>query len=232
ETARRYGFRGGLVPGVTVYAYLTHPLTSFFGRAWLERGTATVRFVKPIFEGDSVIVSGSVTGRDGAGGSMSLSARVERGEEACVGKETGRAEREEECAVMSVTIPAGLPTPVNVARYREAVLPAERPPASREHLLTIAELGTPVTPYDEAQADAYLAKVSESLPLYRGAGGAVHPAFYLDQANRALSGNVRLGPWIHAASTVRHLGAARVGDTLRTLGRVRSLYEKKGHEFV
>src|SRR5262249_45051855 len=99
ETARRYGFRGGLVPGVTVYAYLTHPLTSFFGRAWLERGTATVRFVKPIFEGDSVIVSGSVTGRDGAGVSMSLSARVERGEEACVGKETGRAEREEECAV-------------------------------------------------------------------------------------------------------------------------------------
>ena len=130
-TARRYGFRGGgLVPGVTVYAYLTHPLVATFGRAWLERGTATVRFVKPIFEGDRVVVSGSVTGREGAGVSVTLAARVEGGEE---------------CAAMSATIPAGLPTPVNLAAYREVPLPAERPAATREHLLATTDLGTPVT---------------------------------------------------------------------------------------
>jgi len=33
EVARQYGFRGGLVPGVTVYAYLTHPLVEAWGRA-------------------------------------------------------------------------------------------------------------------------------------------------------------------------------------------------------
>jgi len=43
--ARQYGFRGGLVPGVTVYAYMTHPLVEAFGTGWLERGTASVRFV-------------------------------------------------------------------------------------------------------------------------------------------------------------------------------------------
>ena len=217
-TARRYGFGGGgLVPGVTVYAYLTHPLVAAFGGAWLERGTATVRFVKPIFDGDRVVVSGSVTGRDGAGVSVALAARVEGGEE---------------CAAMSATIPAGLPTPVNLAAYRESPLPGERPAATREHLLATADLGTPVTPYDEARAAEYLAKVDDPLALYRGPDAPVHPAFYLDQSNRALSGNVRLGPWIHAGSAVRHLGPARVGDTLRTLGRVRSLYEKKGREFV
>src|SRR4029453_19041946 len=41
--ARQYGFRGALVPGVTVYASLTHPLVEAFGAAWLERGTANVR---------------------------------------------------------------------------------------------------------------------------------------------------------------------------------------------
>ena len=31
---------------------------------------------------------------------------------------------------------------------------------------------------------------------------------------------------------MRHLGGARVGETLATRGRVRSLFEKKGREFV
>jgi acyl dehydratase len=216
-TARRYGFGGGLVPGVTVYAYLTHPLVATFGAAWLERGTAAVRFVKPIFEGDEVVVSGSVTERDATGIAVSVAARGGRGEE---------------CALMSATIPAGLPTPVNVAPYREAPLPVQRPTATREYFLGTATLGTPMTSYDDARAAEYLAKVDDPLALYRGTGAPVHPAFYLDQSNRALSGNVRLGPWIHAASAVRHLGSARVGDTLRTLGLVRSLYEKKGREFV
>jgi hypothetical protein len=30
---------------------------------------------------------------------------------------------------------------------------------------------------------------------------------------------------------VRHLGAARIGDTIKGLGKVRSLYEKKGREY-
>ena len=38
--ARRFGFTGGLVPGVDVYAYMTHLPVRRWGRAWLERGTA------------------------------------------------------------------------------------------------------------------------------------------------------------------------------------------------
>jgi hypothetical protein len=43
---------------------------------------------------------------------------------------------------------------------------------------------------------------------------------------------VQLGPWIHVQSRVRHLGGARVGERLATRGRVRSLYERKGREYV
>jgi hypothetical protein len=44
--ARRFGFRGGLVPGVDVYAYMTHLPVLRWGRAWLERGTAECRLLR------------------------------------------------------------------------------------------------------------------------------------------------------------------------------------------
>jgi acyl dehydratase len=216
-TARRYGFRGALVPGVTVYAYMTQPLVAAFGSAWLARGTAAVRFVKPVLEGEELVVSGVVTARDPRGVTATL---------------TGATAATPECATLTATIPAGLPTPVNVAGYGEAPLPEPRPDATREHWTSLATLGTPRAHYDVAAAEAYLDKVGEPLPLYRGVGGWVHPGFLLEQGNRAVDRNVRMGPWIHTGSVVRHLGGARIGERLATRGRVRSLFEKKGREFV
>jgi len=74
ETARRYGFRGALVPGVMVYAYMTQPLAAVFGGAWLSRGTASVRFVKPVLDGEELVVRGAVTSRDAAGVTATLTA--------------------------------------------------------------------------------------------------------------------------------------------------------------
>ena len=217
DVARRYGFRGGLVPGVTVYAYLTEPLVAAFGPAWLERGTASVRFHKPVMDGEDLQVTGGVVSREPTG----VKATV-----------TGATAATPEAATLTVTLPAGAPTPVNAAVYRTAPLPEPRPEATRAHLAAVETLGTPVNTYDEACAAEWLAKVDDPLPLYRGRTGWVHPAFFLDQANKALRQNVRLGPWIHVGSVVRHLGGARLGETLATRGRVRSVFEKKGREFV
>lgn len=217
ETARRYGFRGALVPGVMIYAYMTQPLTSVFGAAWLTRGTASVRFVRPVLDGEELVVRGTVTARDARGVTVALSA--------------GTAATAE-CATLSATIPAGRPTPVNLSVYPAASLPEPRPPATRAHLSSVATLGTPQAHYDVARAADYLAKVDDPLAVYRGADGVVHPGFYLEQANRALDRNVKMGPWIHVGSVVRHLGGARVGDRLATRGKVRSVFEKKGREFV
>ncbi|MEA2873791.1 MAG: hypothetical protein QOH67_3767, partial [Hyphomicrobiales bacterium] len=43
-TAQRFGFRGALVPGVEVFAYMAHVPVAHFGRQWLERGAAECRF--------------------------------------------------------------------------------------------------------------------------------------------------------------------------------------------
>src|SRR5262245_34016721 len=166
--ARQHGFRGALVPGVTVYAYLTQPLVSAFGSAWMTRGTASVRFVRPVLAGEEVLVAGVVTSREAAG----VTAKV-----------TASTHASGECAVADVTVPAGAPTPVNLALYAAAPLPAERPPVSRAVLERPGPLGTPETLYDEACAAAYLEGVEDGLPVYRGPQGSIHPAFYPRTAN-------------------------------------------------
>jgi len=216
DVARSYGFAGGLVPGVTVYAYVTHPLVAAWGADWLERGTASVRFTKPLFEGDEAVVGGpSLVAAEGATATVSV--------------HTGSGG---ECSTARATLPRGRTSAPDAIGYVAAPLPAERPPAVAANLSVGRVMGSPVNRYDAEAAAAWLAKVDDDLALYRGPGAYVHPAFYLDQANKALSQNVRLGPWIHVGSVIQHLSACRMGETLATRGRVRTLFEKKGREFV
>src|SRR5215468_7058552 len=81
DVARRFGFRGGLVPGVDVYAYMTHLPVRRWGRAWLECGTAECRLLKPVYDGDSAVVTA-------AEGKAGLELKIESHEELCV---TGHA---------------------------------------------------------------------------------------------------------------------------------------------
>ncbi len=53
--AAAYGFRGGLVPGVTMYGYMIPPVLERLGPRWLECGGIAVRFHAPCYEGDMVV---------------------------------------------------------------------------------------------------------------------------------------------------------------------------------
>jgi acyl dehydratase len=55
--AAGYGFRGGLVPGVTVYGYMAAATMEHFGQEWLDCGAMDVRFLKPVYEDDELIVT-------------------------------------------------------------------------------------------------------------------------------------------------------------------------------
>src|ERR1043165_2213314 len=107
-TARRFGFGGGLVPGVDVYGYMTHLPVLRWGRAWLERGIAECRFFKPVYDGDTA----SVTASENDGG---LDISVESRGEVCA---TGRA-----------ALAEAPPVPPSLALYRAVPQRAERPPA-------------------------------------------------------------------------------------------------------
>lgn len=210
--ARRFGFLGGLVPGVDVYGYMTHLPVLRWGRAWLERGAAECRFLRPVYDGDTAAVAGSESG-DG------IDLRVESRGEACA---TGRA-----------TLPAA--SPAIPAAFAEAprppAPPENRPPADERTLAPGTWLSMnpiPVTAECAAQA---LGDLRESAPLYP-AEGLVHPAVVLRAGNWVLKDNVALGPWMHVGSRVQHFAAARVGDELSARALVTANYERKGHLFV
>ena len=82
-----------------------------------------------------------------------------------------------------------------------------------------------------AHLEQYLSDIRETHPLY-ASEMLVHPAIALRLANSALKENVKLGPWIHAASAIRHCSLARAGVTLAAHAVVAANYERKGHRYV
>lgn len=78
KVAAAYGFRGALVPGVTVYGYMIPAVLDRLGPAWLERGKINVRFLAPCYEGDIVLArcDGSVVSAEREDGSQYASGAV------------------------------------------------------------------------------------------------------------------------------------------------------------
>ena len=64
ELARQYGFEGGLVPGVTVSAYLLQPAVEAWGMDFLNRGRAHVKVISPLYDGDQFQVDVTESGAD------------------------------------------------------------------------------------------------------------------------------------------------------------------------
>lgn len=60
--AAEYGFRRGLVPGVTIYGYMASAAIAKLGQEWLEFGAMDVRFFEPYYDGEEVEVSAADQG--------------------------------------------------------------------------------------------------------------------------------------------------------------------------
>jgi acyl dehydratase len=78
--------------------------------------------------------------------------------------------------------------------------------------------------------------MDEADPLFRASSpyGAplIHPGWWPSVANRVISANFRLGPWIHTRSEIRHLAPAHPGGVYRAYGEITDAFEKRGHEYV
>jgi acyl dehydratase len=210
SVARRFGFGGGLVPGVDVYGYMTHLPVMRWARAWLERGTAECRFFKPVYDGDIA----SVTARE-VDGALDISVES----------------RGESCASGRAALPDAPPIAPSLDLFRKVPQRAERPPADEASLAADLWLGLDPYPVTPDMAARYLADSHESAAVY-AEEGLVHPREILRSCNFVLSRNVVFGPWIHTASRVQNLGAVSVGSTLSARARITRNYEHKGHRFV
>jgi hypothetical protein len=212
DVARGLGFRGGLVPGVDVYAYLCHLPAERWGRDWLERGTIAARFASPVYDGDEVEITGSAVG-DGA---IDLVLTDPAGTRCAEGRATLPRDRVDRPAIGDW--PAGDP-------------PEAAPVATPEILADGRAFGRLTVHFRAERAGAYLDDVREALPLFRDEGIA-HPGWLLRFANYVLTANVRLGPWIHVESTVQFFDTVTDGDLVETRALMTGEYERKDHRFV
>ena len=213
DVAIAYGFKGALVPGVTVFSHMTQPLVAKHGAAWLSRGIAEVAFTKPAYEGDLLSVQGS---RD-ADGAYALT---------CV--------NEEGVELARMTAQLRESPPVIDAR---SALPPASPREKQLVTWDLMEVGTPfpALAWQPTRDDnlEWCADARDELAIYaEGATPLLHPGFILRQANLVLRNRFTLPAWIHTASRIRFNSAAHAGDELEVRAVPEEKWRHKGHEFV
>lgn len=216
EVAARFGFKGGLVPGVVVYGYMTVPVVERFGIEWFESGRMEIKFLKPFYEGDLVVVRAESDDEN----KISVTAQREDGEVCAT-------------AVAALDEPASRPAKPHLEDYTQAALPdiEARPSAELQSFKSGLQLGS-LTEKLNLPDETLLNSLQERLPVYYDPDPIAHPTFTLGLANQILVRNFRLGPWIHASSEITNWSAARAGETLSVRGRIVGAFERKGHEFV
>jgi len=209
SVALKYGFRGGLVPGIDILAYMIHVPVAKWGRAFLERGLIEARFIKPIYDGEALLVQAAEDSSEG------LSLTVEHGE----AKATGHAS-------LAVTAPV-----LSLADFPETEPVATRKSIDADSYRIGKWLGTAPRSWQGKAGAEYRAGVRETDPIY-AREGFVHPGVLQQIMNRVLMENALLGPWIHIGSSMQLISAAIDSDQLTARARITGNYEKKGHLFV
>jgi hypothetical protein len=217
EVAQEYGFRGALVPGVTVSAYLIHPAVAAWGEAWLERGRARVVVHSPVYDRETFRVEVS---------DASASAY-----DAALFDHTGA-----ECATAQVELPDPEAMPAPPKLRRDAILDRgfDRPRASREVMEQRRSDGLSAMRArwnDAAEITSYL-RDPDRMPASFSKRGFANPAFVLGLTNWALAGNVRMSPWLHLQTDSQNYRPIAANTELVVESTIADLFEKKGHEFI
>lgn len=220
EVAASYGYKGGLVPGVGVYGYMTIPVAEALGSEWLAHGTMTGKFIHPVYHGETVTVTARVVSVDPIRITVSVL------------NDAGQL-----CAVGEASLPpkhAG----IDISQYPYRPLPE----AGKKLSISLDELAadTPLGSLDVSQeycneqgeSGNFLDELGDPLDIYKGEDGFPHPALITQKANRLLIENVNLGPWIHTASDVKYYDLPESDEPLFLHGHVAHSYTKRGHDIV
>ncbi len=216
EYARRFGFRAGLAPGISLFAYMSRVLVESMGKDWLERGSAEMRFIRPVYEGEEIRIGGAVSSVT-QNGSISVECQASNNQGAI-------------CGIGSGQLPPQLPLPApEISDY-----PAGR--AKLHRLISLeslqpGEILTPIT--SEFTWNVHWQYCQKSIrdhhPLYQK---SPHPGWILSQASRILAVNYDVSAWIDVSSQVQNFHCLEEEDRIVTRGRVQEKFERDGDHFI
>lgn len=216
EYARRYGFRAGVVPGVSIFAYMSRPLIELMGRDWLERGSAEVHFLRPVYEGEEIRVSGFISSVTGDGAlAMDYLATNNQGATCSTGT-----------AKLPALKLASVPT---IEDY-----PAGRAKLHRPISLESLAVGESLTPHSSEFTWnihwQYCRKtIRDHHPLYER---TMHPGWLVSRASQILAVNYAVPAWIDVSGFVQNHNVLEEECVIETRGRVYDKFERDGDHFI
>ncbi len=218
DAALRHGFSGAIVPGLTLFAYAFAEPHERWGDDWLGQGEASMRFKRPVYDGDSLVITCTerADGETDTGGGDVLDVEIHvEGRGLCADGSFRR--RTDTARPLAVSFPAGQtpddPPPVDEQRLRNAgplpVLPIDTSPVSVTSWLDAHELTDPA--FREVLHPAMLSRVSAHvLPL----------RFRFDD------------PRVHRGLRASFFGTRPIGTPLSARGRVMRVWDHRGHGYV
>lgn len=214
DAARALAFDGALVPGVTVFGYMTHVVVAHFGEEWLDCGGMEVRFRRPVYVDDRLCVTGVVN----SDATLSVNATNAAGDCCVSGRAAMTAAGGGLAALLTTEPPPDLP------------LAGTKRPATRAACAANDALGTIDACFEPAAAAAFVSAMQDTHACY--GEGVTHPAWLLRQANLVVDANLALGPWIHVGSELINRRRCRNGEALRVRARFVDLYTRKGSDYA
>lgn len=215
--AQQYGFEGGLVPGVTISAYLIQPAVETWGMDWLEHGHAHVRVGSPLYDGERFTVDVETTS------AITYSAELFRPNGAL-------------SATAEVSLPTNPPAPP--VRRGDEIAPRDHvgSKASPERFKQLQEQGCLAYRYRwgaSHRMNAYLADDSAMPDLLRlNKEGYANMSFLLGISNWVFAGNAYMNPWVHLETTSQNFRAVPKDTVIIAEMSVEDFFEKKGHQFA
>lgn len=216
ELAQQYGFEGGLVPGVTVSAYLVHPVVEQWGLDWLNQGYANCRVTSPLYDKERFTVDLNLLSDTHCSTSLIKSNDLIS-------------------ANAEVSITKDLPVPP-IRRNDPIVNQDYIPPNASLEVWKQLELeGCKAFRFYWGEEDplTYLRENSE-LPmlLQPEKEGYSNFSFLLGCSNWSLAGNAYMNPWVHLQTISQNYKPVPLGTGIISEMKIKNFYEKKGHEFI
>ena len=224
EMAQRYGFKGGLVPGVTLSAYLTQPGVLRWGQSFLTNGFAEIKIVRPVYDTRPFDVA--VTLLDDATYSAELI------------DEAGSVRAEARVGLRLQSDERQRPQALGLTPRPDAFIPVAATPGA---FRTMMAEGCFATRYHwhpgHAMASYFLDP--ESMPsILRldakdpSAEGFANTSFILGCANWIFAANALMNPWVHLQTTHHQFAAIAPNTEVLAEMVVQDLFERRGHQFA
>ena len=216
DLAKEYGFEGGLVPGVTISAYLVHPVIEHWGKDWLDRGYANCRITSPLYDKELFEVKTDMVEPTKANTTLI--------------KSNGIVSANAEVALMQES-------PIKPILRRDKLVDVDykAPQASKEIWKKLELNGCYAFKFLWSDKDPLIYLNKEmNLPslLQPKGGGYSNLCFLLGCSNWILAGNAYMNPWVHLQTISQNYRAVEMNSSLIAEMEINKIYEKKGHEFI